>query len=383
MDYNFEKEVLTIRMPGRVDGKNAPAVQEEILTLCKEHPFRELVIDCDDLVYISSAGLRVLLSLKKTQMLLTEVSQDVYDIFETTGFSSILNIRKKMKSVSVEGCEVVGFGATCKVYRVDDETVYKVYNDVTDAEKVERERNISRKAFLMGIPTAISYDIVKVGDTYATVFEMLKAHSYRELLVNEPERMDEYLDTYTDVLKKIHETEVNDPDFPSCKEEMMGRCERLRSLLTEEEFETLMEKFRQIPESDHMIHGDYHIGNIMYKDGEIMLIDLESLSKGIPAFDIAAMYVAFRGFPEAEPGNLEQFFGISDEMGKRFYEGFLDRYFAGRPEEERRETLHCADLLACTRILTMVQGFKDKTRKDRITEVFLPRLKEHLQESGK
>ncbi len=381
MEHTYENGILIIRLPERIDGTSAAAVQEEIRALCEETSTEKLTFDCSAMKYISSAGLRVILSFQKKypKLHLTEVSQDVYDIFETTGFTTFLNIRKQMKSASVEGCEIVGYGATCKVYRTDPETVYKVYKEGTDLTKVERERNISRKAFLLGIPTAISYDIVKVGNSYATVFEMLKAQSYSEILRSEPERIEECIVTYTDVLKKIHEITAEDDEFPDCKEVLLEKCDRLKGIVTEAELETIIGWIRRITDSDHLVHGDYHIGNIMFREGEIMLIDLESLSKGDPVFDLAGIYMAFVAFPEAEPGNLSTFFGITDELGRYFYDSFLDRYFEGCTEEERNEELRSAELIACIRIVAMTVAFKDHKRAGAIRTTFLPRLLGYLQ----
>ncbi len=84
-----------IKLEGRLDTITAPELEKEIQTLSDAS---ELVIDFADLDYISSAGLRVLLSahkafLKKGGMTITNVSETIVDIFEVTGFKDILNIK--------------------------------------------------------------------------------------------------------------------------------------------------------------------------------------------------------------------------------------------------------------------------------------------------
>ena len=66
---------------------------------------------------------------------------------------------RKYKEVSVDGCKIIGRGAKGEVYRYDDELIIKVYNQKNTYRDVEREIALSRKAFILGIPTAISFGI--------------------------------------------------------------------------------------------------------------------------------------------------------------------------------------------------------------------------------
>ena len=93
------------------------------------------------------------------QLPVINVPKDVYDIFETTGFTELFEIRKALRKVSVEGCEIIGEGGYGKVYRLDAETIVKVYNPGISLEFVEQERKTSQKAFLMGVPVFARYQL--------------------------------------------------------------------------------------------------------------------------------------------------------------------------------------------------------------------------------
>ena len=85
---------LTIGIAGRLDTMTAPQLEAEIKAL---DGVTELVFDFSQLEYISSAGLRVLLSAQKQMsnhgnMTVKNVNDVVMEIFEVTGFSDILNI---------------------------------------------------------------------------------------------------------------------------------------------------------------------------------------------------------------------------------------------------------------------------------------------------
>ena len=93
----LEASKLTVAIVGRLDTTTAPQLEGELRSSLDD--VTELVIDLAQLDYISSAGLRVLLSAQKTMnkngsMLVTHVKPEIMDIFDVTGFVDILNIEE-------------------------------------------------------------------------------------------------------------------------------------------------------------------------------------------------------------------------------------------------------------------------------------------------
>ncbi|QUH22784.1 STAS domain-containing protein [Methanobacterium alkalithermotolerans] len=96
---NIDKVVaeskLEIKLEGRLDTNTSPILEEE---LKKDlHGVKELILDFKELKYISSAGLRLILSTQKTMnkqgtMIITNVNDFVMEVFEATGFIDILTI---------------------------------------------------------------------------------------------------------------------------------------------------------------------------------------------------------------------------------------------------------------------------------------------------
>ncbi len=88
---------LTIALEGRLDTSTSPQLENELRTALDG--ITELLFDLDKLDYISSAGLRVLLSAQKTmkkqgEMEICNVKPEIMEIFEVTGFVDILTIRE-------------------------------------------------------------------------------------------------------------------------------------------------------------------------------------------------------------------------------------------------------------------------------------------------
>ncbi len=330
MRFTLEEKVLTLFMEGELNSYNADNVEKEIDETIKGQAFDKLVLDFSHISYISSAGLRIILKLKQkyNDISIVETSLEVYDIFQMTGFANIMNIKKGLKRIYLSGAEIVGDGYYSTVYRVDKDTIIKVFNRVSDSEQIERELKLAKQAFVLGIPTAISFDIVKVDDGKLGVrYEMLDCMSLRNAIVNYPEKEEEYITKYAALLKKMNTTECLDPNIPDKKQAYITKLGKIKQFLPDDVNAKLLKMFEAIPERKTLIHGDCHFKNIMVQNGELLLIDMDTLSVGYPIFELAALYAPYVAFNEDEPGNSERFFGISDEKAAKLYDELLSRYF--------------------------------------------------------
>ena len=95
IEKNTNASELTVSLTGRLDTTTAPELEKELKASLDG--VTTLVIDMTALDYISSAGLRVLLSAQKTmnkqgEMRVVHVGETIMEIFEVTGFSDILII---------------------------------------------------------------------------------------------------------------------------------------------------------------------------------------------------------------------------------------------------------------------------------------------------
>lgn len=340
MKHTCRDGILTISLTGRVDSSNAETVEAEIRAICQSDSAQALVLDAEDLQYISSAGLRVILRLRKSDptLKIVNVSSEIYDIFDMTGFTEMLSIEKAYRRLSVEGCEVIGRGANGEVYRLDPDTIIKVYLNPDSLPDIHRERELARKAFVMGIPTAIPYDVVKVGDGYGSVFELLSAKSFAKLLIADPEQLDLCVKLSVELLKKIHGTELKKGDMPDMKAVALGWADFLADYLPAEQYEKLHSLIAAVPDDNHLLHGDYHIKNVMLQNGEALLIDMDTLCLGHPVFEFASVFLAYVGFGEVNREEAEQFLGIPYELGVEFWKKTLRLYF-GTDDDARCQAI--------------------------------------------
>ncbi|MBQ9275986.1 MAG: anti-sigma factor antagonist, partial [Clostridia bacterium] len=328
MRYELENGTLELFLEGRIDSNNAEEVAKDINDTIAENEYSALVLNAEGLDYISSAGLRIVLRLRKANpsLKITNASTDVYEIFDMTGFTEMMTIEKAYRNISIEGCEVIGEGANGKVYRIDPDTIVKVYTE-GDFSDIQRERDLAKKAFILGINTAISYDIAKIGDHYGTVFELLNAKSLASCIMNDKEHIDHYIDMYVDLLKKIHSTEVKDGSFPKMKDLALKWVAVAKTYVDKEVGEKLDKLFNDVPDDDHMLHGDYHLKNVMVQNGEALLIDMDTLSVGNPVFEFGSVFNAYIGFHALNMDNAGKFLGITPDTSLEVWDKTLQKYF--------------------------------------------------------
>ena len=363
-------KMIRVWLSGHIDSANAEDVKNELFGKIGDAA-GPVTVDASGLEYISSAGLRILLQLRKkhAELHITDVSPEVYEIFDVTGFTQMMDVSRAYKKVSIDGCEVIGKGANGTIYRIDKDNVVKVYNNADALEDIQHEREVARLALILGIPTAISYDIVKVGDSYGSVFELLNARSFSKILETEPERIDWCVSEYVELLHKIHDTEVPEGKLPDMKKTALGWAKFMKDHLPEETGSKLVKLVEDVPYSNHMIHGDYHTKNVELTNDEVLLIDMDTLAVGDPVFEFASIYNALIGFYELNHDGVVEFQGFSYDTSVSFWNKVMAAY-AGTDDAAVIESLSDrARIIGYTRLIRRSirrGGLEDEQRKKEI-----------------
>ena len=359
MTIQKNNDKLVIELTGRIDTNNASEVEKEIMEAIDADKGMEISFDAEKLSYISSAGLRVLMKVLKMSgkpVEVVNVSRDVYDIFETTGFTELMKVKRAYRTISVDGLEVIGKGFFGTVYRIDAESIVKVYKGKDSIPMIENEKRMAQKAFLSGIPTAISYDIVKVGEDYGSVFELLNARTYHELVQKKEKPVREIISGYTDLLKLIHRTSLSAGTFPSYRKKYLDYLEIIKKHLTESHYKGLLSKFTDMEEETTVVHGDAQMKNVMLVGDEPMLIDMDTLGLGNPVFDLAGLYVTYQLFEEDEPSNSMDFLQMSQEMVDEIWKLIIETYFNPQTDNERQIIEDKIALVAVVRFLYLIES---------------------------
>ena len=352
-NMNQETHCLTIALDGRIDSTNVAAAEQAILELHNANEGAQIVFDAQNLEYISSAGLRVLLKIRKMQneLIIQNVSLEIYELFEMTGFSEILTIQKALRELSLENAEVIGEGGHGKVLRLNGDTIVKLFHPGTSVEEAKREQDYAKKAFVMGLPTAIPFDVVKCGDSIGLVFELINSTTLSKFLTQNPDRFEEYGVKYANLLKQLHATKVSEDVLSSTKQLYRDRINDLKELgyFTEEEIAGLHRINDAFADDTCIIHGDFHSKNVMVMDGELVLIDMADITYGNPLYDLGSMILTH---VTVSPERKADINGMPAELVDRLWKIFISVYLGTTDANVIELTMKKAGIFAALKAAT-------------------------------
>ena len=353
VSFRIDRDILYIAVEGRIDASNASEAEEKIFAIKSENPGKHTVVDADKLEYISSAGLRIVLRLRKEEpkLAIVNVAPDVYGVLEMTGFTDMITVEKAYPRMSTEGCEFIAKGANGAVYRYDDETILKTYFAKDALPEIKQERENARKAVVLGINTAIPYGIVRVGDGYGTVTELLNATSITKLIRRNPEDLTEASEYYINMLRSIHGTEATEGELPDMRETALAWADFVAPHLPEKEAKKLRALIEALPKRNTVLHGDYHTNNVMVQNGEPLMIDMDTLCMGHPVFELGSMFNAFLGYSELDHEVTMRFYGYAHETAEKFWNMSLKMYLGTDDDAFCDEVKEKAMIIGYTRMM--------------------------------
>lgn len=336
-EYAMDEHCASIRLTNKLDAKNAHVVEAHINEMLDQTQATAIVLDMEGLESISSAGLHVVMRLIKRlgRVSIVEANDEVYATLEMTGITKRALVRRRPPELSVEDCELVGRGVTAAVYRLDDDTIAKVSNANIPRKTVEDEYNRARAAFMIGVPTAVAYQTVRVGDCFGTVFEMLEGQQLLDVMAQDKDHLVDWVTKYANVVREIHAIEINPLEFDDIHARTIERISRLAGhIATQEEKASFANLYRMLPERHTFLHGDCHPGNVIVRDGELVLIDLADGGMGHPIIDLLSMCLSYKYMTMYGPefyGEQRQIIGVIRPFGydeaRLIWSTFLHVYF--------------------------------------------------------
>ncbi len=334
MTTNLIDGALTFALKGRIDSSNVNAFEEEIMSELSLIDQIDIAFDAAQLEYVSSAGLRVFLKLKKkykNPIRIFNVSDEVFDIFDVTGFTDILNVERTMREITIRGCRKISSALNGEIFQLSDDEMIKVYGDGIPLSEVKKERSYAQTAMISGIPTLIPYDVVKCEKGFGIVFEKAEMTSLSYLISRDAALLPDYAVKFATMLRELHQTGIDAGKLPEIKD-------RYREWIAQtgepdSQTEVFKNLINSIPDSPMYVHGDINLNSVMVKDDELLLLDMAGSARGHAIFDLQALFASLVAIERTSEGYCRKTFGLTAAACLEFWNIFFKHYMDGRVPE--------------------------------------------------
>ena len=158
------------------------------------------------------------------------------------------------------------------------------------------------------------------------------------MLINGEKDVDELAKMSIDLLKLIHSKMATDI-MPDMKAVAQDWADFLQKYLPADQYTKLRSLIDAVPADMHIMHGDYHLKNVMLQDGETLLIDMDTLCHGHPIFELASIYNAYQGYCATDHSIVEYM--------RYSMNGFVEAARVGGPGAGLGNGAECDAIAAC------------------------------------
>lgn len=235
-------------------------------------------------------------------------------------------MRQQIRKISIDGLKPFAKGATGECFRLEEDSVLKLYYDGFPMEMIEREKKCAKTAFIASIPTAISFHIVEAGSRLGIVYEYVSGKTLSELTAADPTEASHFGRIFGKLAALLHGADASAAELSLATAEVREAMKRV-DYLSEDALARIYDFLDELDKEKSFVHGDFHPNNVIItKDGP-MLIDMGGFSIGSPLFDLATTYFSLFASPDAVKGGRSEFNGLNHEEAQAFWDGCVEAYF--------------------------------------------------------
>ena len=246
------------------------------------------------------------------------------------------------KEMKIDGLTSFAQGGTGECFRIGDDQILKLYYEGFQKERALQEKRNAKTAFVAGIPTPVSFDLIKANGRYGIIYELINSKTLSEVLQENPADAKKTGIELGILAKTIHTATVRETDFPKSTEKIK-KALPLANYLDEKTLNNITAFLKALDTATTYVHGDFHTNNIILTNNEIMLIDMGSFSIGSPLFDLAVLHFSFFDSPESIKGDISAFNGLDRDTRNMVWSSFIEEYFKDKSSFEKQEQLQLLD----------------------------------------
>ncbi len=385
MESTYTEGTLKIVLPAKIDSKNAADFEKELFAVKSLDAAKKILFDARNLNYISSMGLRVILKLLKkykgVPVIFENASSEVYDVLETSGFTELMEVIKKMRRVDLNSLELLDAGMYGSVYRINDEQILKIFYNVNSILEIQHDIQTIRLAFTHGVPTVIPLEIVETEKGVGIIVELLNAKLLSSVIREDFVHFDKYVQEMVKLAKIISTTEFESGKLRNTNDMAKEYMDSAKNFLPPEEIAELKSYVDLVPLKNTCVHYDFHARNIMVMDGKLILIDMDDFGRGHPIWDLASTYRIYQHFAHLDYETEDKMFDISgkgvsqadfyfgligftfDEADK-LWEEFFNSYFEGYSAEDKADFLKLTEFYSLFMLIVVIIDWCHRLKED-------------------
>jgi len=298
---------------------------------------------------------------------------------------------KKLSSDFIKTARIIDKSPISISYEIDDETAVKLNLYKTTVQEIEQLKSNSKNAVRMGIPVVFSFDVVQCGENYGIIYENLQSKTLGDLILENPENFDKYVDDFVDLSRKLAAVHVGYNAFRSIKEIHEGYCEQFvqKGFYTREEADAVGRMLAAIPEQDTFVHSALRPSILRYSDDELTIYGLRDAGYGHPIFDVGGTVLTL--WSPALTGDdkrVKWACGLDCATAVRFQRAYIRKYFNCTTDEEVEKIERLMIFVAMQKRFTVPAIFKtaDENKLREVQEDsrknFLPYIDQWIADMG-
>ena len=188
----------------------------------------------------------------------------------------------------------IAIGNTAKIYLFENNIV-KIFNDYLPDTESLYEANKQKYAYSCGLSVPKVLEVTKVNGKQAIIMEYVKGKTLGDLLAENIEQVEYYLNISIDIQQEIHR--VNADALEPMKEKLRRQIKSAH-ILEERHKSCLLNKMDSITFENSLCHGDFHLYNLIMSDNKVTIIDWVDSSIGDKRADIYRTYLLYSEFSE-------------------------------------------------------------------------------------
>ncbi|MCF6411583.1 phosphotransferase family protein [Pseudalkalibacillus salsuginis] len=186
----------------------------------------------------------------------------------------------------------IAIGNTAKIYLYENK-IFKVFNNYLPNTESSYEANKQTYASLCGLDVPKVLDVTKIDGKQAIIMEYIKGRTLGEIISENMEQAEYYMDISIDIQQKIHMI-VTDSLEPMT--EKLRRQIKSVHNLDKRHKSALIQKLETMTFEKRLCHGDYHLFNLIMSDNNVTIIDWVDSSAGDKRADIYRTYLLYSQF---------------------------------------------------------------------------------------